>query len=137
MNTLRLESLRGYTNQTTDVLDRWTPDNPQTDVPRASRQRNSASQTAMRAISSRLIEDGSYLRLKIITLGYTLPVSWVQRFGNRSLRLYISGQNLFTLTSYSGYDPEVSSYNNLGNMGADYGTYPKARTYLMGVKLGF
>ncbi|MCW9708709.1 SusC/RagA family TonB-linked outer membrane protein [Fodinibius salsisoli] len=137
MNTLRLESTRGYTNQTTDVLNRWTPDNRNTDIPRATRSRNSAAQTAMRAISSRLIEDGSYLRLKNITLGYTFPVNWGQSLGARSVRLYVSGQNLFTATKYSGYDPDVSTYNNLGNLGADYGTYPKAKTYLMGIKLGF
>lgn len=137
MNTLRLESLRGYTNQTADVLNRWTPDNRETDIPRASRERSSDSQTTMRAISSRLVEDGSYLRLKNITLGYTLPINWVQSVGARSLRLYVSAQNLITFTKYSGYDPEVSTYNNLGNYGADYGTYPRAKTYLMGIKLGF
>src|SRR5699024_445177 len=137
MNTLRLESVRGYTNQTADVLNRWTPTNRTTDIPRADRSRTSAGQTAMRSISTRLIEDGSYLRLKNITLGYTLPVNWVQSFGAQSVRLYISGKNLITLTNYSGYDPEVSAYNNLGNLGADYGTYPKAKTYLMGIKLGF
>ena len=137
MNTLRLESVRGYTNQTSDVLNRWTPENTRTDIPRASRKRSSAGQTAMRAISSRLIEDGSYLRLKNITLGYTFPVEWTQIFGAQSVRLYVSGQNLITLTNYSGYDPDVSTYNSLGNLGADYGTYPKAKTYLMGIKLGF
>jgi TonB-linked SusC/RagA family outer membrane protein len=137
MNTLRLESTRGYTNQTTDVLNRWTPDNRNTDIPRADRSRTSAGQTAMRAISNRLIEDGSYLRLKNITLGYTFPVNWTQTLGTRSVRLYVSGQNLFTVTKYSGYDPDVSTYNNLGNLGADYGTYPKAKTYMMGIKLGF
>lgn len=137
MNTLRLESVRGYTNQTTDVLNRWTPKNTNTDIPRASRSRSSAGQTAMRAISSRLVEDGSYLRLKNITLGYTFPVEWTQSFGARSVRVYVSGQNLLTLTNYSGYDPDVSTYNSLGSLGADYGTYPKAKTYLMGIKLGF
>lgn len=137
MNTLRLESVRGFTNQTTDVLNRWTPENRNTDIPRATRSRNSASQTAMRAISSRLIEDGSYIRLKNLTLGYTFPVDWVASIGARTLRLYASALNLITLTNYDGYDPEVSTYNNLGNIGADYGTYPKAKTFLMGIKLGF
>jgi len=137
MNTLRLESLRGYTNQTTDVLNRWTPENRDTNIPRAARQRTSAGQIAMRSISSRLIEDGSYIRLQNLALGYTLPVEWVESIGARNLRLYVSGQNLITLTNYSGYDPEVSTYGNLGNVGADYGTYPKARTFLIGLKLGF
>ena len=137
MNTLRLESVRGFTNQTTDVLNRWTPENTDTNIPRATRSRNSASQTAMRAISTRLIENGSYIRLKNLTLGYTFPVEWVEGIGARTLRLYASALNLVTLTNYDGYDPEVSTYNNLGNIGADYGTYPKAKTYLMGIKLGF
>src|SRR5699024_7191122 len=101
------------------------------------RSRTSAGQTAKPSISSRLIEYGSYLRRKNITLGYTLPVNWVQSFGAQTVTLYTSGKNLITLTNYSGYDPEVSAYNNLGNLGADYGTYPKAKTYLMGIKLGF
>ncbi|SHF19286.1 TonB-linked outer membrane protein, SusC/RagA family [Fodinibius roseus] len=137
MNTLRLETARGFMNQTTDVLNRWTPDNQNTDIPRADRTRNGAAQNAMRAISSRLIEDGSYLRLKNVTVGYTLPVDWVSTFGARSLRIYGSALNLFTITNYEGYDPEVNTYSNLGNMGTDYGTYPKSRTYLMGIKLGF
>ncbi len=137
MNTLRLETVRGFTNQTADVLNRWTPENTNTDIPRATRSRNSPSQTAMRSISSRLIEDGSYLRLKNLTLGYTLPADRVQNFGLRSLRIYATALNLVTLTKYDGYDPEVSTYNNLGNLGADYGTYPKSKTYLMGIRLGF
>lgn len=137
MNTFRLESIRGYTNQTTDVLNRWTPQNKNTNIPRADRSRSSAGQLAMRAISTRLIEDGSYLRVKNVTLGYTLPAQVVESVGIRSLRIYFTATNLFTLTNYSGYDPEVSTYNNLGSIGADYGTYPTSKTYLFGINLGF
>lgn len=137
MNKFRLESVRGYTNQTADVLNRWTPENRVTNIPKASRSRSSGAKKAMRSISTRLVEDGSYIRLKNVTLGYTLPSAWTNAIGFRSLRLYVTGINLVTFTNYSGYDPEVSTYNNLGNIGADYGTYPKSRSFLIGIDLKF
>ena len=80
--------------------------------------------------SSRFIESGSYLRLKNIQLGYTFPKTLISRIGLTKLRLYASMSNVFTITPYSGYDPEVGS-------GVDYGNYPQSRTFLMGVNLAF
>ena len=80
--------------------------------------------------SSRFLEDGSYLRLKNITLGYTLPKAVTQKAKINRLRFYVTANNLLTLTKYSGYDPEVGS-------GVDYGNYPQARTVMFGLNLDF
>lgn len=85
--------------------------------------------------STRFIEDGSYIRLKNLTLGYTLPKSLTSQWGISNLRLYISGQNLFTITGYSGYDPEVSSRTGNYNLGFDGGSYPAIRSYTFGLNL--
>ncbi len=83
-----------------------------------------------RETSDRLVESGSYLRLKNIQLGYTLPKKITEKAGISRCRFYLSGSNLLTWTNYSGYDPEVGS-------GIDYGNYPQARTYTLGVNLDF
>jgi hypothetical protein len=82
------------------------------------------------AISDRFVENGSFLRLKNIQLGYSLPKNLIAKAGISRLRIYASCSNLFTITSYKGYDPEVGS-------GVDYGNYPQARTFLMGAQLTF
>ena len=81
--------------------------------------------------SDRYIEDGSYLRLKNVTLGYTLPKSWTQRLRMSSARLYISGSNLLTITNYDGFDPEV------GVSGIDNNVYPLTRTISVGANISF
>ena len=124
-------------NATTDVLNAWTPQNTNTDVPRAvSGDPNQNTRT-----SDRFIEDGSYLRLKNVSIGYTFSSESLKKISNNvvsRVRIYVSSQNLLTFTKYSGYDPEVASRgNNLLNNGIDYGQYPQARTVLFGVNLGF
>jgi TonB-linked SusC/RagA family outer membrane protein len=83
-----------------------------------------------RETSSRLIEDGAYFRLKNIQLGYTIPKHITQKWDIDRCRLYVSASNLFTLTAYTGYDPEIGS-------GVDYGNYPQARTLMLGINLDF
>ena len=85
--------------------------------------------------SSRFVEDGSYIRLKNLTFGYTLPKSVTSKWGISNLRFYLSGQNLFTITGYSGYDPEVSSRTGNYNLGFDGGSYPATRSYTFGLNL--
>lgn len=124
-------------NATTDVLNAWTPSNTDTDVPRAvSGDPNQNAKT-----SDRFIEDGSYLRLKNLTIGYTLPSDKIAKLTNNVLtkaRIYFTSQNLLTFTKYSGYDPEIASRNNnLLTNGVDYGMYPQARTLTIGLNLGF
>lgn len=123
------------TNKSTDMLNSWTPSNTNTDMPRLNgNDKNNTNRT-----SDRFVEDGSYARLKNITLGYTLPKSLIQKAGIASLRFYVSGQNLVTITNYSGADPEIgqNSTTNYLSRGVDIGTYPQAQTYVFGVKLGF
>jgi len=83
-----------------------------------------------RETSDRLIESGSYFRLKNIQLGYSLPKTMINKVGISRCRFYLSGNNVFTLTKYTGYDPEVGS-------GVDYGNYPQARSFMLGVNLDF
>lgn len=82
------------------------------------------------AESSRFIESGSYFRLKNLQLGYTFDKKLIQKIGLNKLRLYAQMSNVFTITNYSGYDPEVGS-------GVDYGNYPQARTLLFGMNVTF
>lgn len=87
--------------------------------------------------SSRFIEDGTYVRLKNISLGYTLPTNVTSRWGISNLRVYVSGQNLFTITDYSWYDPEINSRSGNIMLGCDYGGYPTSKTFTVGVNLSF
>lgn len=118
-------------NQFASYANRWTFENPTSDIPRAI---NSASN---KVFSSRIIEDGSFLRLKTLTLGYTLPKAVVTRLHIDNLRVYFAAQNLFTITNYSGYDPEVSIRNNALTPGLDFSAYPRARQFSFGLHIGF
>lgn len=89
-------------------------------------------------MSDRFIEDGSYLRIKNIALGYTFPRSWTEKIGIESLRIYANVQNAFTFTKYKGYDPEIGAYHqNVLTRGIDYARYPSQRIYTFGLNLGF
>ena len=89
-------------------------------------------------MSDRFIEDGSFLRLANISLGYTLPKNIVSKLNIDRLRVYVSGQNLFTITGYSGYDPEIGAYNqNSLLQNIDMGHYPLPRMFTFGLNLGF
>lgn len=118
-------------NQYASYADRWTPDNPDSDIPAAT---TSASN---KLFSSRVIEDGSFLRLKTVTLGYTFPTKLIAKAKLSSARVYLAAQNLWTWTSYSGYDPEVSIRNSALTPGLDFSSYPRAYSVSFGVSLGF
>lgn len=118
-------------NQFASYANRWTPENPESDIPAATK---SASNNV---ISSRIIEDGSYLRLKTVTLGYTFPKALIAKAKLSNARVYVAAQNLWTWTSYSGYDPEVSIRNSALTPGLDFSSYPRAFTLSFGVNLGF
>jgi hypothetical protein len=121
-------------NHTTRALRRWTPENPNTDEPRAvygDPNRNTRT-------SDRFVEDGSYLRIKNVVLGYTLPTRASSRFGLQNTRIYVQGQNLFTSTNYSGFDPEVNYAGAVSvTRGTDFYTFPQARTVTVGFNVGF
>jgi TonB-dependent starch-binding outer membrane protein SusC len=112
-----------------DALNRWTPTNPSQELPRAKLD-------PAPVFSNRFIEDGSFVRLKNISLGYTLPKSVSGKVKVSDLNLYISAQNLITWTKYTGFDPEVTSGSNV-SPGTDAGIYPVAKTLTAGVRLSF
>ncbi|NEU08532.1 TonB-dependent receptor [Flavihumibacter sp. R14] len=126
-NRIFQEGMSVAQNQTTAVLNRWTPDNTSAQIPRAVFNDPNKNTRP----SSRFIEDGSYLRIKNITLGYTLPKLLVSKAGISTARIYLSGQNLFTFTNYTGFDPEVSVN------GIDMSVYPVSRTISAGINLNF
>jgi TonB-linked SusC/RagA family outer membrane protein len=133
---LYLESLQGGDNQTTAVLRRWRQVGDITDVPRATSDPVAAA--ANKRESSRFIEDGSYLRIKNVTLGYTLQPKFSSKVMLSSIRLYASIQNLWTWTNYSGLDPEVNySGNDVSVVGTDFFTFPQARAITLGLNLKF
>lgn len=126
--------LAGVTNKDAKMMNYWTPTNTNTDVPRLS---YIDSNDNMR-ISDRYVENGSYLRLRNVQIGYTLPKNWTKKVMLDKVRFYVSGQNLLTITNYSGADPEVGeTISGSINRGVDIGTYPSSRTVTGGVNITF
>ncbi len=120
-------------NMTRDVfLNSWTPENPNSKYPLISRNTNAR-------VSNRFVEDGSYLRLRNIQLAYNAPVEQWGINWLRSAQIYVSGQNLLTLTNYSWWDPEVNSRGggNSTAQGIDWNSYPTAKSTTVGVRIGF
>jgi hypothetical protein len=122
-------------NQTLDQLDRWQNPGDITDVPQARYGETNGTLT-----SSRWVQDGSFFRIKNVTLGYNLPAELAKRGYMQTVRVYVTAQNLATFTKYTGYDPEVNSYGiGAANylLGHDFYTPPLAKTFLLGVNIGF
>jgi TonB-linked SusC/RagA family outer membrane protein len=133
---LFLESLQGGDNQLEIVNRRWQKPGDITPIPDATNDPVRAASN--RRSSSRFIEDGSYLRLKNLTLGYSFNKDLLRDKKISGLRLYFSGQNLLTFTNYSGLDPEVNYRGNENAViGTDFFTYPQARAYTFGLNLTF
>ncbi|MEO6285120.1 MAG: TonB-dependent receptor [Dyadobacter sp.] len=124
---LSFENPLGQRNLLKGVVNRWSPTNP-------SNQYVSGAQGGRLPISNYVVEDGSYMRCKNLTLGYTLPkIKRVQ-----GIRLYVSANNLFTITDYSGYDPEVNTYAGSNTViGVDNFVYPQSRSFLGGIQVTF
>ena len=129
VNRMRLSFYNGRTNAIQNAVNRWSVDNPNTTVSRAKIE-------ASVPFSDEFVEDGTYIKLKNITLGYSFHKRLIKRLGIGSLRLYASASNLLTITNYTGYDPEVTSNEALYAC-RDYGAYPSAKTYNFGVQLKF
>lgn len=128
VNNVFSELATGFMNERAEVLDRWTPQHTNTTIPRANNARP-------RRMYSTFVEDGSYLRLQTVTLGYTVPRSLIP--GAHVARLYVTGQNLFVLSRYSGFDPEVNSIGGDSRFrGVDAGAYPRARVVNFGMTVG-
>mgnify|MGYP003574903804 CR=1 FL=1 len=122
------ERPRANLNQFATVINRWTPENPNTTIPRAG------GNAPVGTYSSRVIEDGSFLRLKTVQLAYSLPSSLTNKFFVRNLSLNVSAQNIFTWTNYSGMDPEVAVRYSVLTPSFDYAPYPRALTLVFGLK---
>ena len=121
------ESMNSTYNQLATTLERWTGEGSSYSMPRAIYADPNNNSRA----STRWLEDGAYAKLKNLTFGCTLPEEWIRKAKMKALRLYVSLDNLCTITNYSGLDPEA------GLSGLDYGVYPSARTYMFGVSVKF
>ena len=127
----QLERMDHVFNYGKNALNAWTPENPDTDIPRAvSGDPNKNSRT-----STRFVENGDYLRLNNLQIGYNLPVKYCKKMGLSNLRIYVGATRLFTITNYKGYDPSTGS--SVGQMGYDYAAIPLSRDFMMGLKFGF
>jgi TonB-linked SusC/RagA family outer membrane protein len=130
-NRFSLESFDGNQNNSTAALERWTPENPGNEYPRAN------VLPRVNTISDHQVEDGSYVRLKDITLSYDfVRLLSFMKVKPTSLKLFVSAKNIITLTDYTGYDPEVSRFiNHPRNFGADYGSYPTTKIFSIGLDI--
>ena len=136
---MEAEGLWEETNQLATVLNRWKTPGQVTDIPKAT-----YGDYTNALISSRFVEDGSFVRVKSVSLGYELPQKLVSKLKLTRLYLYVTSENLLTFTKYSGFDPEVSLYGRSSNNtdrniapGVDWGTYPQAREFLFGLSVTF
>ncbi|NRA48263.1 MAG: SusC/RagA family TonB-linked outer membrane protein, partial [Phaeodactylibacter sp.] len=120
-------------NRSRDLLNSWDGEGSTDKFPRLSTQDRNGNNL----ISDRYIEDGSYLRLRNLQLGYTLPQDMISRVGIQKARIYISGQNLLTITDYSGLDPEIGNLFSDLSAGIDLGTYPQVRILMFGARIVF
>ena len=136
-NLTAVQLFNGDSNGTSELLNAWTPTNTDTDIPRAA--------VRGRDLSTRFVEDGTYLRLKNVAIGYNLPSSTVQGIGLENIRFSVSAQNLLTFTGYSGLDPEVSFFGSGGQsasesnttQGFDFGNYPTFRSINFSLNVTF
>ncbi len=130
-NRLMLETGYKYnTNQYASYANHWSPENPESNIPRVKG-------TTLKTYATWMVEDGSFLRLKTVQLGYNLPQHMLNSVKISAIRVYASAQNLYTWTKYSGYDPEVSIRNSALTPGFDYSAYPRATTLTVGLKATF
>lgn len=134
LNANKLSFARGKSekdyNRWMVYANRWTPENPESNIPRVGGWGSGV-------YSSYEVEDGSFLRLKTLSLGYTFPKKILKKLSLRTVRLYTTAQNLFTWSNYSGYDPEVSTKNTALTPGFDWSAYPRSMTCTFGLNVVF
>lgn len=126
------ERQQPFANQLNYVIDRWTGPNSTNQTPRVS-----TGLTRNTVFSDFYVEDGSFLRVRNMQVGYTLPKKWLGNANVESLRVYVSANNLFTFTRYQGYDPDIGNFGGVLAAGVDYGFYPQARSFMGGFSLKF
>jgi len=132
ISRMETEGMYDAKNQSVAVLDRWERPGMVTYMPRAVATKENL------LTSTRFVEDGSYLRLKTLTLSYNFAGKWLKKMNITRLQPYLTAQNLLTLTKYKGFDPEVSQYGGSATVqGIDYGTYPQSKSYVIGFNVEF
>lgn len=117
-------------NMDREILNAWTPNNTNTNIPRVAIGDPTGNYSR---VSDFYVEDASYLRLKNLTIGYTLPRAFYDKLNLNKVRIYMTADNLLTFTKYTGFDPEIG----MATRGIDVGRYPQARTFIFGVTFGF
>ena len=127
----QLQRMDQVFNYGKDALKAWTPQNTDTDVPRAVQ----GDPNKNNRVSDRFVENGDFLRLNNLQLGYNLPSDICKKIGISNFRFYIGGNRLLTFTKYKGYDPSTGS--TVGQIGYDYASTPLSRSYMAGIKFGF
>lgn len=128
------EGMNSVFGQAASIRARWTPTNTNTDIPRAAW----GDPNNNRRTSTRFLEDGTYMRLKNMNVGYTIPSEITSKIRLANLRVYYSGQNLLTFTKYKGLDPEISTFGETNTApGTDFLTFPQARTHTFGLSVTF
>lgn len=120
-------------NMYAEVADRWNGPNTSNNIPRMTTRRDNLNHRT----SDLFIENGDFLRLKNLTLGYTLPQAALKNLGISNWRVYVTGQNVFTITDYSGIDPELGYVDGNLQQNVDYAQYPQARTFIFGTSITF
>ncbi len=143
-NTIRIRRQSSWEGVDPILFDEWTEENQGTSIPKLY---YGADVEAMNLENkyyvetnntSKWVEDASFIRLKTLTLGYYVPMNILKKVGFNKARVYVSGTNLFTITDYTGYDPEIAAYpSNDATIGVDLSVYPPAKTYTFGVELTF
>jgi len=132
MSRMETEGMYDAKNQSIAVLDRWLRPGMETYMPRATTEKKNLSP------STRFVEDGSYLRIKSLTLSYSISSKLLKKWNISRVQPYLTAQNLLTLTKYKGFDPEVSQYGGDPKVqGVDYGTYPQSKSYVVGFNVEF
>lgn len=126
------ERQQPYANQLDYWINRWTGPESSNDIPRLT-----TDATRNTEFSDFFVEDGSFIRLRNIQLGFTLPSAWTEKAKINSLRFYVAANNLITLTRYQGFDPDIGATAGTLSAGVDYGFYPQARVLMGGVNLKF
>ncbi len=117
-----------------DLVNQWTPDNPSSNIP--AFRGDSKDHPNYAGTTDYWLENGDYLRLKQVTLGFSLPIETCEAIGLTKFRIYANAQNPLTITDYNGYDPEIGG-NNVARRGIDQSRYPISATYSLGLKLAF
>jgi TonB-dependent starch-binding outer membrane protein SusC len=130
---IETEGMTDAKNQSREVINRWRAPGDITDIPRAVWGSTNNSR-----LSTRFVEDGSFMRVKAMTLSYTVPQNVLSRVKISNAKVYVTGENLLTFTKYKGYDPEVNAFGGSNAaIGVDYGTYPHTRNLILGLNLSF